>query len=92
MDDIQAKIFEIVAKQRRLDPSALRLDQRLEEIEIESVDLVEIIFAIEDEFDIDIPQDTEAFRLDTLSDVVGGVRRLISLKRAGAESTAPTSA
>ena len=79
---VESKIVEIVANQRRVDPATLSLSDRLEDIEIESIDLVEIIFAIEDEFDIDVPQDRDAMKLDTLQDVVDGVQRLINEKNA----------
>lgn len=79
---VESKIVEIVANQRRIDPAKLSLSDRLEDIEIESIDLVEIIFAIEDEFDIDVPQDRDAMKLDTLQDVVDGVQRLINEKNA----------
>ncbi|MEM8590246.1 MAG: phosphopantetheine-binding protein [Pseudomonadota bacterium] len=79
---VESKIVEIVANQRRTDPAKLSLSDRLEDIEIESIDLVEIIFAIEDEFDIDVPQDRDAMKLDTLQDVVDGVQRLINEKNA----------
>ncbi len=79
---VESKIVEIVANQRRVDPAGLSLSDRLEDIEIESIDLVEIIFAIEDEFDIDVPQDRDAMKLDTLQDVVDGVQRLINEKNA----------
>jgi len=79
---VEKKIVEIVANQRRVDPSTLSLSDRLEDIEIESIDLVEIIFAVEDEFDVDVPQDRDAMKLDTLQDVVDGIQRLIAEKNA----------
>ena len=82
MDRIQEKIFDIIAKERRIDRSTLTLETRLEDIKVESVDLVEIIFAIEDEFDIDIPQEEDAFKLETMGDIVAGVRALVEQKEA----------
>ena len=82
MDEVQEKIFDIIAKERRLDRSTLTLETRLEDINVESVDLVEIIFAIEDEFDIDVPQEEDAFQLETMGDIVTGVKRLIDEKQA----------
>ena len=84
--DIANKIFDIVAKEKRIDRETLSLDTKLEDIEIESVDLVEIIFAIEDEFDIDIPQDESDFKLETMRDIVDGVKRLIAEKQAAADA------
>lgn len=79
---VEEKVIDIVANQRRVDPSTLSLDMKLEDTGIESIDLVEIIFAIEDEFDIDVPQDRDAMKLETLQDVVDGVQRLIAEKNA----------
>src|SRR6056297_2794435 len=81
-DHVARTIFRIVAGERKLDPASLTLDSRLEELDIESVDLVEIIFAIEDEFDIDIPQDKDDFKLETMRDIVDGVRSLIAARDA----------
>lgn len=83
-ETVANKIFDIVAKERRLDRATLTLDTRLEDIQIESVDLVEIIFAIEDEFDIDIPQDEKSFKLESMRDIVEGVQRLIEEKHSSA--------
>ena len=84
--DIANKIFDIVAKEKRIERETLSLDTKLEDIEIESVDLVEIIFAIEDEFDIDIPQDESDFKLETMRDIVDGVKRLIAEKQSAADA------
>jgi acyl carrier protein len=84
--DIATKIFDIVAKEKRLESETLTLDTKLEDIQIESVDLVEIIFAIEDEFDIDIPQDETDFKLETMRDIVDGVKRLIAEKQGAADA------
>ena len=83
-DIVARRIFEIVAGDRKIDPDSLTLDSRLEDLNVESVDLVEIIFAIEDEFDIDIPQDEDAFSLETMRDIVEGVRDLIAQRDATA--------
>ncbi len=86
IDSIADRIFDIVAKERRIDRSTLTLDTKLEDVEIESVDLVEIIFAIEDEFDIDIPQDESEFKLETMRDIVEGVQRLIAEKQSASSA------
>ena len=87
MNDVQDKVFDIIAKERRLDRAALSRETRLEEVDIQSVDLVEIIFAIEDTFDIDIPQEEDAFKLETMGDIVDGVERLITEKQQAATGT-----
>ena len=86
MDDLKEKIFDIVAREARMDRDSLSLDTEVSEIE--SLDLVQIIFAIEDEFDISVPQDDDDFRLETLRDVVNGVESLVKAQRSGAAETA----
>lgn len=88
MADIAERIVEIIAKEAKLDASKLTLDTRLEELKIESLDLVQILFAIEDEFDVYVPYNDEAYKLETLRDVVDGVNRLIAEKQG---ETAPKS-
>jgi acyl carrier protein len=81
-EEIKERIFEIVAKEARLDRNALTMETRLEELKIESLDMVQILFGIEDTFDVYVPQDDQNFRLSTMGDVVDGVKRLIAEKRA----------
>ena len=84
MADIAERIVEIIAKEAKLDASKLTLDTKLEALKIESLDLVQILFAIEDEFDVYVPYNDEAYKLETLRDVVNGVERLIAEKQAEA--------
>ena len=79
MDDIEDKIMDIVARETRKSRDTLSLDTEISEVE--SLDLVQIIFAIEDEFDVYVPQEDESFKLDNLRDVVEGVRTLIAEKQ-----------
>lgn len=54
-DDIERRIIEIIAEQAVLEPSDVRMDQTLEDLGIDSLGLVEAIFAIEEAFDISVP-------------------------------------
>lgn len=79
-EEIQNKIFDIFAKEARLDRDSLSLDQNLEDLNIESLDMVQILFGIEDTFDVYVPQDDDSFKLETMRDVVDGVKQLIAEK------------
>lgn len=79
-EELQNKIFDIVAKEARLDRDKLSLDQNLAELNIESLDMVQILFGLEDTFDIYVPQDDDSFKLETMRDVVDGVKKLIAEK------------
>ena len=80
-DEIREKIFDIIAKEARLDRGTLTLDTKLEDLKIESLDMVQILFGIEDAFDVYVPQDDQSFKLSTLRDVVDGVKRLVAAKQ-----------
>ncbi|MBQ4505972.1 MAG: acyl carrier protein [Firmicutes bacterium] len=59
------KIQEIIAEQLDVDPTEITMDTNLtKDLEADSLDAVEIIMAIEEEFDIEIPDDqAEQFKL-----------------------------
>lgn len=80
-EEIREKIIDIIAKEARLDRSTLSLETKLEDLKIESLDMVQILFGIEDAFDVYVPQDDQSFKLSTLKDVVDGVRRLVAAKQ-----------
>ena len=49
------KVIAIIAEQAVLEPSDVALDSTLEDLGIDSLGLVESIFAIEEAFDIQVP-------------------------------------
>ena len=81
MADIAERIMDIIAKEAKLDRAQLTLDTRLDALKIESLDLVQILFAIEDQFDVYVPYNDESYKLETLRDVIDGVNRLIAEKQ-----------
>jgi len=80
-EEIRDKIFDIIAKEARIDRGTLTLETKLEDLKIESLDMVQILFGIEDAFDVYVPQDDQSFKLSTLRDVVDGVKRLVAAKQ-----------
>ncbi len=63
----------IIAEQLGVDEDAVKMETHLmKDLEADSLDAVEIIMAIEDEFDIEVPdEDSEKFQ--TVSDIVNYV-------------------
>ena len=62
------KIKGIIAEQLGVDEDAVMM----KDLEADSLDAVEIIMAIEDEFDIEVP-DEDAEKFQTVSDIVNYV-------------------
>lgn len=54
-ETIKDRVIAIIAEQAVLEPGDVRLDQTLEDLGIDSLGLVESIFAIEEAFDISVP-------------------------------------
>ena len=75
MDDIQSRIIELVAKSKNLQPSDVRMDSTFEELQIDSLDKINLSFAVEEMFSIEIPDDA-LNSLKTVGDVVRGVETL----------------
>ncbi len=64
------KIREIIMEQLSVDESMVTIDTNLmKDLEADSLDAVEIIMAIEEEFGIEIP-DEEAEKFQTVNDLV----------------------
>ncbi|MBQ3612147.1 MAG: acyl carrier protein [Firmicutes bacterium] len=67
------KIKGIIAEQLGVEEDAISMETNLmKDLEADSLDAVEIIMAIEDEFDIEIP-DEDAEKFQTVADIVGYV-------------------
>ena len=67
------KIKGIIAGQLGVDEEEVKLETNLaKDLEADSLDAVEIIMAIEDEFDIEVP-DEDAEKFATVNDIVSYV-------------------
>lgn len=84
MDEVATKIIEILRKHMKKPDKEVTLDTKLEDLEIESLDLAMIVFDIEDSFGIEIPYNAneEAESFKTVGSVVDRVRQLVQSKSA----------
>ena len=76
------KIIEIIAEQAVLETSDVTKESTLEDLGIDSLGLVESIFAIEEEFDITVPFNANKptnsdFDISSISKIIEGVERLL---------------
>lgn len=82
-NDIKTKVIAIIAEQAVLEPSDVQDTQSLEDLGIDSLGLVECIFAIEETFDISVPfnanePDQSDFDISTVASIITAVTGLIS--------------
>jgi acyl carrier protein len=83
MSSIQDRVIRIIAEQAVLEPSDVTLDSTLEDLGVDSLGLVESIFAIEEAFDISVPfnanEPSESdFDISSVRSIVAGIERLIA--------------
>jgi acyl carrier protein len=83
MDDIATRCIELIAKSKNLPPSSLTLDSTFDELQVDSLDKINLSFEVEEMFSIAIPDDSLS-SLRTVGDVVRGVERLLAQKTAAA--------
>lgn len=76
MDHIEEKLIEIVKNQLTIKNISINLDSKFKDINADSLDIVEIALKVEEEFDIEIPEDS-AENIETVKDVVEIVRQLV---------------
>lgn len=85
-DEVTAGVYTILKQYAPQFEGELSSDTRLEEIGMESLEIVESIFDLEEHFDITIPNPGESAELNTafktVGDVINAVRLLIDEKQA----------
>ncbi len=77
-DDVAGRVLDIIAREAQRERKDLNLTDKIGDLEIESLDMVQIMFGIEEEFDIYVPQEDDAFGQQTLQDIIDGVSKLIA--------------
>ena len=81
-ESVRERTVAILAEQAVLEPSDVEMDQTLEDLGIDSLGLVECIFAIEEAFDIQIPFNANEprkseFDISSVASIVAAVEELV---------------
>ena len=81
--DIASRVIQIIAEQALLDPTDVQPHMTLTDLGIDSLGLVESIFAIEEAFDIDVPfnaNDPTAgdFDISSVAAIIQAVETLVA--------------
>jgi len=91
MDDVAKRSIEIIAKAKNIPADTITLDTTFEQLNIDSLDKINISFEVEEAFHIEIPDDALG-SLRTVGDVVDGVHRLLAAKEATGSAPPTTTA
>lgn len=81
--DMQQQILSIIAREAAMEPAQVRPEMTLEELGLDSLGLVEMIFSIEETFGVSVPFNANEpsqgeFDISSVGAIVRAVERLIS--------------
>jgi len=79
-DELISRVTGVIAKTQHLPPESVTIDSTFEELKIDSLDGINILFAMESEFDLDIPDDA-ARKIRSVREMVEGIEQLLAAKQ-----------
>jgi acyl carrier protein len=76
------EILDVVAQKALIDRSRLTPEAKLADLNVSSLDMVEVVFALEDKFGIELPfnANTSAGEFQTVGDVIAAVEKQLAAK------------
>jgi acyl carrier protein len=77
--DLFTRVAQVIAKTQHIPVESIAVDSTFEQLKIDSLDGINILFAIEGEFDVDIPDDA-ARELRSVREMVEGIEKLLAAK------------
>ena len=75
-DDLMTRVIRVMAETQHIPAESIKSESTFEELKIDSLDGINILFALENEFNISIPDDA-ARQVRSVQDLADGVRKLI---------------
>ena len=80
--ELTERVRGIIATAQHLPPEKVTADSTFEELGIDSLDGINILFAVENEFNVNIPDDA-AQNIRSVRDVVDGISKLTESGQGG---------
>jgi len=78
-EDLKARVIQTIAKNQRIPVETVSIDSTFEELKIDSLDGINLIFALETEFNVDI-NDEEARNIRSVRQMAEGIAELVAPK------------
>ena len=83
-DQLTQRVLSVIAATQRISPESVTIDKSFQELGIDSMDGINILFALENEFDITIP-DEQAKQIHSIREMVEGIQKLVAQSTAKAQ-------
>ena len=77
MINISDKLIEIISNEFNISEDNIKMDSTLKSLELDSIDGIELIMAIEDEFDIDVEAE-EYEKIKTVKELINLVKKYLN--------------
>jgi acyl carrier protein len=78
-EDLIQRVLNTIAASKRIPRESVTIDSEFEQLGIDSMDAVEILFALENEFDINIPNE-DVQQVRNVRQMCAGVAKLVAAK------------
>jgi len=75
--DFERKVIGLIAKKKKLDPAAITPASTFQELGIDSLDGIDLVFTFEDEFNISIP-DQVVQKMKSVGQVIEALREVLT--------------
>jgi acyl carrier protein len=76
-DDVMQRVISVIAETQRIPIESIHPESTFEELKIDSLDGINILFAIENEFNINVPDDA-ARSIRSIREMAEGVEKLLT--------------
>ena len=78
MSSTEQTIIDIIAKTCSIERERITLDATLKDLDVHSLDAVQVLFEIEDRFNISVPEREDQYSSGTVRDLIAGVYKLLA--------------
>jgi acyl carrier protein len=72
---VKSAVFDVVAREQKCSPADLALDTRLEDLGIDSLKAITILYQLEEQFEIEVPNELIE-SIVTVGDIVTNIDQL----------------
>ena len=88
-ETIQQRVLRVIATTKRIPLENVRPESTFEELGVDSLDRLNILFDLESEFDVEI-NDEDAKKVSNIDEMVAGITHLVDAKLDSAEPETST--
>jgi acyl carrier protein len=83
-EELTVRVRAVIAQTQRVPHENVTADSTFQELGVDSLDAINIIFALESEFNIDIPVDVDQ-EMRSVREVIDGLAKLLGAQRDGTQ-------